>query len=64
MTVPMDVDSNRKRSQVMCFKCHKPGHIARNCRSSIDINAMSYDALKEHFEGLSKDKEEKKEQDF
>lgn len=63
MPVAMDVDSNRKKSQVMCFKCHKPGHIARNCRASIDINAMSYDALKEHFEGLLKDKEEKK-QDF
>ena len=33
----------------LCFKCHQPGHIAKYCRSKVDINAMDYASMKEHF---------------
>lgn len=67
--VPMDIDSSRKsKAAVMCYKCRQLGHIARNCKATFDINAMSYDGLKEHFAGLSTQsstvQEEEKEKDF
>jgi hypothetical protein len=51
--VPMDIDSSRKsKAGIMCYKCRKLGHIARDCKASFDINAMNYDALKNHFASL------------
>jgi hypothetical protein len=48
--VPMEIDSGWKRvNPKICFKCRKPGHIARNCSSSVNINNMDYDTLKAHM---------------
>jgi len=45
--VPMEIDSGRKRyGPVICYKCRKTGHIARNCQSSVDISTMDYEAIK------------------
>ena len=64
--VPMDIDSNRKsKTSVMCYKCRQLGHIARNCQATFNINAMTYDALKEHFASLSsQDHAQEEEKDF
>lgn len=45
--VPMEVDAGKKNvgKSIVCFKCRKPGHIAKNCTSSVNINAMDHDAI-------------------
>lgn len=67
--VPMEVDSSRKRAMPrICYRCRQPGHIARDCQSRVDINAMDYDSIKAHIrkelEEESKAKEAKETQDF
>jgi hypothetical protein len=46
----MDVDKNTAtRPPVKCFKCGKPGHIARNCRDGLDIRAMGYEDMEKYW---------------
>lgn len=48
--VPMEVDSGRKRlGPSVCFKCRKPGHFARDCKSTFDINSLDYAGLQAYF---------------
>jgi Retrotransposon gag protein/Zinc knuckle len=61
VVVPMEVDTGRKnRPRLICYKCRKPGHMARDCQSSVDIGALDYEGLKAHFE----QNEEKSKKDF
>ena len=71
--VPMEVDTTRKRvGPRVCFKCRKPGHIARDCQSKFDINALDYEGLKAHIrkemeeeaKRTKEEKETKEKQDF
>jgi len=57
--VPMEIDSGRRNvGPIICRKCRKPGHIARNCRSTYDINSMDFDQLKAFMgKELEKDKQ-------
>lgn len=45
--VPMDVDRS-KRGPLICFKCKRPGHMARDCRSRLDVRNMSYEEIMEY----------------
>ena len=48
--VPMEVDAGKKNSRsIVCFKCRKTGHIARNCTSAVNINSMDFEELKNYM---------------
>jgi len=48
--VPMEIDSGWKKIKpLVCFKCRKPGHMARQCPSAVDINSIDYDGLKAYM---------------
>jgi hypothetical protein len=65
----MDVD-RAKRPPLKCFKCNGMGHMARDCRSQLNIRAMTYDEMADYFgqqEAARKDREaikEKEKKDF
>lgn len=44
--VPMEIDSGKQRRNFICYKCRKPGHIARNCQSAVDVRNMDYESIK------------------
>jgi Retrotransposon gag protein len=50
--VPMDLDQNRKRSQLpaLCFRCKKPGHFGMNCPDRFDVRTLTMDELQELLE--------------
>lgn len=65
--VPMEIDSGWKTVKpIVCWKCRKTGHIASNCRSSVNINNMDFDSLKAYIqEEIKKEKEQpSKKEDF
>ena len=69
VVVPMEVDASSKRvgssSPPVCYRCRRPGHIAKHCTSKVDINSLDFDGLKEHFQKLLNEEAQAKEtQDF
>ena len=70
----MDVDRGRQQPQQArrplgkCFKCNGQGHYARDCRSKLDVRAMSYEEMRDYFEqaeAARKDREEiRRKEDF
>ena len=48
----MDINKNRrhgppgdKRLPLICFKCRKLGHMARDCHQKLDVRNMTYDEI-------------------
>ena len=64
----MDVDKNRrcgppgdKRLPLICFKCRKPGHMARDCCQKLDVQNMTYDEIIAYAKDFSEKKDFPKE---
>ncbi|GLB45568.1 putative retrotransposable element tf2 155 kda protein type 1-like [Lyophyllum shimeji] len=55
--VPMDIDLSRQRSgtRIICRRCKKPGHIARNCPDQFDIRSMTTEEHNDWVMGLLAD---------
>ncbi|GLB44373.1 putative retrotransposable element tf2 155 kda protein type 1-like, partial [Lyophyllum shimeji] len=55
--VPMDIDLSRQRSgtSIICRRCKKPGHIARNCPDQFDIRFMTAEERDDWVMGLLAD---------
>ena len=52
--------SQQQQPPLICFKCQKPGHSARNCRSKVDVRAMMYEELVAAVRSEEQEKEGKK----
>jgi len=57
-----------RKNPPSCYKCHRLGHIKRNCRVGLDVHRMMYEEMYDHFEqqraqwkdtGSAKKREEK-----
>ena len=64
----MDVDKNQrcglpgdKRPPLICFKCRKPGHMARDCRQKLDVRNMTYNEIIAYVKDFSEKKDFPKE---
>ncbi|KAG6904533.1 hypothetical protein DXG01_009212, partial [Tephrocybe rancida] len=57
----MDVDRNR-RGPLICYKCKRPGHMARDCKSRMDVCNMTYDDIFAYCQ--EKMNEQKNREDF
>ncbi|GLB43850.1 putative chromo (CHRromatin Organisation MOdifier) domain containing protein [Lyophyllum shimeji] len=55
--VPMDIDLSRQHSgtPIICRRCKKPGHIARNCPDQFDIRSMTTEERDDWVMGLLAD---------
>ncbi|GLB43852.1 putative retrotransposable element tf2 155 kda protein type 1-like [Lyophyllum shimeji] len=55
--VPMDIDLSRQRSgtPIICRRCKKPGHIARDCPEQFDIRSMTTEERDDWVMGLLAD---------
>ena len=69
----MNVDRNQSQKPLLrCYKCHKLGHMMRDCKAPFNIRNMTYEELQDYFdqaEAVKKDREEirtkeKAQQDF
>ena len=50
----MDIDASRSKfaNPVYCYRCKKPGHIAVNCLTRIDVRALSADDRESLYQDL------------
>jgi len=39
-----------RKNPPSCYKCHRLGHIKRNCRVGLDVQQMTYEEMYDHFE--------------
>ena len=46
-----------QRLPLICFKCRKPGHMARNCCQKLDVQNMTYDKIIAYSKDFSEKKD-------
>ena len=60
----MDVNKSKRcgppgdrRLPLICFKCRKPRHMARNCHQKLDVQNMTYDKIIAYAKDFSEKKD-------